>query len=421
MSEFKVAFTKVREVNPHNNAERLEILTIYGFQVVASKGRYNVGDFVLYIPIDAVLPSDLESLVFPEGSKIKLHNSRVRQIRIRNFPSQGMTIDVALVKQLLKQRGLNADMDFKLETDYAELLGIKKYEPPQPEFQQSKPGEKKRKKNNNNPLLHSYNGLDNLKWFPDRFTEDEEVVIQEKLHGTNCRAGILPSPKPSLKHLVLALRYLDFGNAANEAKNLILNLFGKLPKYEFCYGSNNVELTNRAVDQNFYGENVYAKALSNALLQAEKDRMFDKLPPTNKIHAMDGMKPMEVIYGEIIGAGLQKGYDYGHKDEKVFVLFDVKIMNEDGTFRWLNPEEVEAYAKERGFKMVPALYTGKFNKAMVTELTKGNSVYCPEQKVREGVVVKSRNNYNDPYCSSQKRALKVISEAYLDGDNDDFH
>lgn len=414
MSEYKVCFTKVREITPHTNADKLEILTIYGFNVVAGKGRYNVGDFVLYCPLDSVLPADLEALVFPEGSKIKLNKSRVRQIRIRNFPSQGMTIEVSTIKQLLKQRGLNANMDFKLETCYADLLGVKKYEPPVPEFQQNtKTGKKERKRNNNNPLLHSYQGLDNLKWFPDRFTEDEEVVIQEKLHGTNCRAGILPSPKPTLKHLVLALRYFDFGNALNEAKNLILNAMGKLPKYEFCYGSNNVELTNRDVKQNFYGENVYAAALSKSV-HVRYGLGYPK-------HAKDAMKPMEVIYGEIIGAGLQKGYDYGHKDEKVFVLFDVKIMNEDGTFRWLNPEEAEEYAKERGFRFAPVLYRGKFNKQLANELTKGPSVYCPSQKVREGVAVKSRFGYNDPYCSSQKKALKIISEDYLDKDQTDFH
>jgi len=44
---------------------------------------------------------------------------------------------------------------------------------------------------------------------------------------------------------------------------------------------------------------------------------------------------------------------------------------------------------------------------------------APSQKVREGVVVKSLDNYSDERGS--KKALKVISEAYLDADNTDFH
>lgn len=414
MSDFKCCFTRVKDVQVHPDpaTTSLDIITVYGFQIVARKGQYQIGDFVFFIPVDAILNQDLETLILGPDPKIKFDRHRVKQVKIRKFPSQGLLVDPAIINKYCELKKIK--LVHKLEEDVSSLLDLHKYEPPAPKFQQNATtGEKKRKKNNNNPLLHSYNGLSNLKWYPDLFKEDEEVVIQEKLHGTNCRAGILPTAKPKLKHLVLALRYLDFGNAFQEAKNLILNAFGKLPKYEFCYGSNNVELTNRAVDQNFYGENVYAKALSEAVVNSP----YSKKPlPASMV-----MEPMEVIYGEIIGAGLQKGYDYGHKDEKVFVLFDVKIMSEDGTFKWLNPEEVERYAKERGFRFVPVLYRGPYNAAAAKELTKGDSVYCPSQKVREGVVIKSRFGYNDSACASQKRALKLISEKYLEGDNDDFH
>ena len=174
------------------------------------------------------------------------------------------------------------------------------------------------------------------------------------------------------------------------------------PKFEICYGSNNVDLTNRATYKGFYGDNVYAKAFQAC--EAEKK-----------------VKENEIIFGEIVCEGLQKNYHYGHRTPH-FVLFDVKKYNEETKeFYWLSPEEVEAYAKERGFDMVPVLYRGVFNKQIAYELTLGDSVYCPEQKVREGVVIKSRLKYNDISMSSNKRALKYISEVYLDKDNSDFH
>lgn len=381
MSEFKTCFTRIKEVKEHGNADSLEVAVVYGFDVIIRKDAYKVGDLVLYVPIDAVLPADLESLLFTEGSKIKLHKSRVRQIRIRGRASQGMLVSVADVDQLMGLRGVKRNgLRFEEEHDYKEMLGVVKYEPPVPEFQKNLT--EGRKKNANNPLFHSYNGLDNLKWFPDRFKEGEQVVIQEKLHGTNCRAGLLPTQ-------------------ANTLWKKIKKMFGLLPTHEFCYGSNNVELTGRDNHKGYYGENVYGKALKS-------------------VNAKNKLKPMEVIYGEIIGEGIQKNYDYGRKD-KHFVLFDVKVFKEDGSFTWLNPEEVETFAQERGFDIVPVLHRGEFNAALAKELTKGNSVYCPTQKIREGVVVKSRYGYNDEYCSSSKRALKVISEEYLDKDNTDFH
>lgn len=387
MSEFKVCFTTIRDLSKHPNPEvlRLEIATIYGFQVVVKKDFYKVGDVVCYCPIDSVLPEDLEAILFPPDAKIKLSNRRIRQIKIQKFYSQGMLIDQDALRQVLAQRG---DMvpkgGFKLEHNYMELFKINKYEPPLPKFQQVG-SSKSRKVNCNNPLLHSYNGLDNLKWFPDRFEEGEEVIIQEKLHGTNARAGMLPTQ-------------------ANTILKKIKKFFGLLPKYEFCYGSNKVELTDRTdFSNNFYGEDVYGNTFKKA-------------------GAKDKIQPMEVIYGEIIGAGIQKGYDYGHKeDDKTFVLFDVKITNLDGSFKWLGPEEVEQYAKERNFKFVPVLYRGPYNKELAQELSTGDSVYNSKQKVREGIVVKSKNCYNDNSCSSQKKALKIISPIYLDKDQTDFH
>lgn len=89
MSNFKSCFTKVLEINPHPNPEvhSLEIASIYGFQIVVRKDTMSVGDMVFFTPIDSVLPKDLEELVFPPNSKMKLNNSRVRQVRIQKFAS----------------------------------------------------------------------------------------------------------------------------------------------------------------------------------------------------------------------------------------------------------------------------------------------------------------------------------------------
>lgn len=84
-------------------------------------------------------------------------------------------------------------------------------------------------------------------------------------------------------------------------------------------------------------------------------------------------------------------------------------------------EEVEAYAKERGFDMVPILYRGKFNKDVIDSLVSGDSVYCPTQKIREGVVVKKRFDYTDMKFPSSKGALKLINPEYLLKDNTDFN
>lgn len=373
-STHKVPYTSIVSIEPHNNAERLEVAYVYGFQVIVQKGKYQVGNKVVYVPIDSLLPQELEDKLFPADAKIKLHNHRIRQIKIRGLASQGMLISPDDIAYKVNPKYIQD------EQDLAPTLGITKYEPPQPGFANTLGKGKNRNKKHEHPLFHKYNGLDNIKWFPNLFKDGEEVVVQEKLHGTNARASVLPF-------------------IANTFTKKIKKFFGLAPKVERCYGSNNVDITAASDYKGFYGEDIYGKC-------------FDDLDVFEKLEVG------EIVYGEIVGPGIQKGYDYGLKEHR-FVVFDAKIMQEDGKFKWMTPEEVEEFCKKRGFEYVPVLYSGPYNKDFVYGLTKGPSVYCAKQKIREGAVVKARHDYN---IEGNKKALKWVSEDYLnDPSNTDFH
>jgi RNA ligase (TIGR02306 family) len=374
MSDYKVPYTKILRIDDHSGADRLELATVYGFQVVVQKGRYQVGDKVVYIPIDSVLDAKLETILFPPESKIKLHGHRVKQIRIRGLASQGMLVDPKDVAHIVNPAYLSEDQDL------SEILNITKYEPPVPGFANTIGKDKQRNKKEDHPLFHKYNGLNNIKWFPYLFEDGEEVVVQEKLHGSLGRISLLPYH-------------------ANTLWKKFRKLVGLAPKHEYVYGSNNVEISSKSGYTGFYGSDIYGTTFK-------------------KIEAFKRIEPGEVVFGEIIGEGIQKNYHYGHKDGHHFVVFDVKVLQPDGKFKWLNPEEAEAYALSRGFSFVPVLYKGPYNKEFIKTLTTGPSVYYPKHSVREGVVIKSRHAYDN---EGNKKALKFISEKYLDGDNSDFH
>lgn len=382
-STYKVPLTTILEINPHNNAHSLEVATVYGFQVIVKKGQYKPGDNVVYIPIDSILPQWLEDRLFPytknaDGAmvppKITLHHHRVRQIRIRGLASQGMLIDLKDLPELGNQ-------EIPLEFDLKHALQVTKYEPPAPGSASTQGKDKQRNKSYEHPMFHKYNGLDNIKWFPTLFKEGEEVVIQEKLHGTNARASLLPY-------------------RTNTLFRKIIKLLGLAPAQEQCYGSNNVQKAVGRVNAHFYSEDVWG----------------------NTFKAMDvfsKLKLGETVFGEIVGPGIQKNYEYGLKEHK-FILFDVKILDpETGKQTWLSPDEVEAYAKERGFEYITVLYRGPFDRELAYKLTRGPSVFCPKQKVREGIVIKAKEDYS---VEGNKKALKWVSEDYLDDKtNTDFH
>lgn len=374
-STFKVPLTRIRSVTPHSNADRLSIVTVYGFQVIVSRDKYKVGDQVIYCPIDALLPRKVESKLFPEGSKVKLHHSRVRQIRLRGLASQGLIIDPSDVSDIVNTEYLKDEQDLK------EILEITKYEPPSSNIKHGVPGTPgKGRKAQAHPDFHCYQGLSHLKWFVDKFKDGDEVIIQCKLHGTSARIGLLPY-----------------------RTNTLWRKFKKwlrlTPQFEKLYGSNRVDISNAGTYKGFYGTDIYGSVFKN-------------------MDAFSKLQPNETVFGEIIGPGIQKGYEYGLKEHK-FLLFDVKKLLPDGTQVWLDPDDVEEYAKDRGFEMVPILYKGPFNMVVAQQMSTGPSVFYPSEPVREGCVIKRAKGYS---VEGNKEALKLINEEYLDNkSNTDNH
>jgi len=371
-STFKVPVTKILKIKAHENADKLEIATVFGFDVIVSKGTYKEGDKVLYIPVDSILPHPVEVKLLG-NSKIKLNKGRVRACKIRGVVSNGMLSNPELL-------GLT---NVKVEEDCAEKLGIKKYDPNPQRPNRNKPGGRVFK-SKDHPLFHSYNGINNIKWYPELFKVDEIVVVEEKTHGTNSRYSILPYTTETLWR---------------KFKKLI----GLTPEFEKNYGSNNVQISRKFSYTGFYGTDVYGE-VGNRL------KIFDKI------------KPNEIVYGEIIGPGIQKNYHYGHTEHH-FVLFDVKVYDEKTkTMTWLNAEEVTVYAKERGFTRTPILYIGPFDIELIEKLSSGPSTYDPTEKVKEGIVIKSLYEYNYEHMKSGRKSVKWINNDYLlDHSNSDEH
>lgn len=365
LQDFKVEVCSVDEILPHPNADRLQLAKVKGWQVVIPLNKFKPGDKVVYIPVDSVLPPELEVKLFPADSKIKLHNSRVKAIKIRQFVSQGMV-------ESLDTFGFGNG--YLVGRDVTKDLGIVKYEPPVPAFQMSSQQGGPASKKKQNPHFQVYTKFPRIQNYPNMFAEDEDVVITEKIHGTNFRAGWVPF-------------------VANNWWRKLLKLVRLAPKWQFVYGSHYVQLSEKFLYEGFYDKNVYAEQVKKYSLE-------------ERIHKG------QVIYGEIYGGGIQKGYDYGLKDTRDLIIFDIQ---QDG--KYLDYEDFKQEADAMYIKTCPVLYKGKFKDAPVEQLMQGKSVLAPEQKVREGCVIK-------PLVEGgllPRKGAKVINPEYLLGDNTDFH
>lgn len=352
MSKLIVEVSKIDKIEPHPNADRLVIASIRGWKCLVGINDYKEGDLVVFCPEDSVIPSDLIE-------KYKLEylrkNGRLRAVKLRGVISQGLVLPIPEGK------------NWKLGKDVASELGIVKYEPPTPEFQTNL-GNRKRTKKKLNPLFDRYTEIENIKNYNKVFKEGDMVVISEKVHGTNARFALLPRYKNNLWGRIKSW------------------LFGK---YEFVCGSHNVQITHHKNRHCFYGDDVWGQI-------AKKYNLKGTIPEDY------------IVYGEIFGSGIQKGYDYGLKNSIDFVVIDIK---HNGSGRYLDWSEVVEFCRDKKLPIVPVLYVGQFSQEALEKCTKGQSILSPTQKIREGCVVKSVKEEYDIYVG--RKILKSINPEYL--------
>ena len=159
-------------MEPHPDADRLEIARVGGYACVVAKGQFRTGDLAAHIPEQAVVPDDVIDELGLAGMLAGSRHNRVKARRFRGVFSQGLLYPVA--GRRLGERNIHAPEG----SDVAELLGITRYEPPiPPHF---------RGKVERMPGLVRYD-VENLKKYPGAFRDGEPVIMTEKLHGTLCR------------------------------------------------------------------------------------------------------------------------------------------------------------------------------------------------------------------------------------------
>lgn len=122
------SFETITEILPIEGADRIEIARVQGWQSVIRKGDYKVGDQVIFVPIDTVLPPR------PWNKHLWDKNDpnkpiRVKTVRLRGAVSQGLIFPTHLVSA---QEIWDHKDDLEEDVSIAGMLGITKYEKPIP-------------------------------------------------------------------------------------------------------------------------------------------------------------------------------------------------------------------------------------------------------------------------------------------------
>jgi len=388
-SELIVPVTRVKNLREHPNAALLCLADVLGYQMVLPlderengtivrrfvkgardiKGKrvpfdaqvgvevedihfafkYAENDLVVYFPADTLLPAEWADKFGVKAFLRGKNQDRVGRIALRGEPSFGLV--VSLPEGVQWQEGDNV----------ADYYSCKKYEPPI----RATAGDAAAYDPNLDPFVQKYTDIQNGRILVDLFTDGEEVVVTEKVHGSNSKVGLV--------------RGVDVFAGSMEIRR-------KRP-------TNKETGAPLSFDDPEMKRNVYWFPWS---IPGVAD-LIDSFCKPNDTKVI-------ILYGEVYGSPIQS-LSYGLNGKLGFQAFDVSV---DG--KYLDWDEFEALCKQHGVPTVPVLYRGPFSLPKMKELSDGNSTLTGADHIREGVVTKPIHERTHPKVG--RLALKYIGIKY---------
>lgn len=331
----------IKEVIAMPNADSLEIVKFdeAGWQVVMKKGTASAGDKVFFMPPETVLPKELSDAL---GVTKYLQRGKVKVVKLRGEFSEGLIADKDVCQPYL---------DYILQWE----------DEPTPAM--SGDTVSSREESEIESEFPKFYKIPNLLNEPDIFAQGDEVYITEKIHGTNCRFGILKNPRTK--------------------------------RYELYVGSHKVVLKNPAKKLTLW-EKFCLWIRRKKAPRPKKNLYWSTVTKTLR----DKNIPKDVVfYGEIYGAGVQD-LDYG-VDAKDLGL-RIFATYENGKYN--APGVTYKICEDCGLETVPHT-RGIFNSIDEAVALSEQPSELTTKHIREGIVLQSP--------TEPRRWAKVVSPEYL--------
>lgn len=349
MASFDVIVRRLDAVEPHPQADRLELAAIGGYRSVVARGQFRAGDLVAYLPEASVLPAALIEALGLTGKLAGPQQDRVHAVRLRGALSQGVVVPARV--------GWTEGQSVMAE------LGVRKFEPDIPQDLLGRVYALERDEG------LSFD-LEDLKMHPAAFAPGEAVVLTEKVHGVFLAVGACPADQArhGSGHRL--------GRAWVSSKGLL---------------ASRLAFDHRSTD----APNVYLRTAAKHRLYAAATALADRTDQT------------VFVLGEAFGMGVQD-LAYGQAPTAPgFRAFAVVVGG-----RFLSDVALEATLAELGLIRTPVLYRGPYSPEVVKAHTQGTeSVSGQARHLREGVVVTPCEERSS--LALARVALKSVSEAYL--------
>ena len=352
-SSLIVEVCEIKEVKHHAGADRLDLAVVKGWQVVIGRDQYEVGDIVIFIPPDTLVPSELADKLNIRNYLGGKEQNRVKTVRLRGEMSFGLTVPVP------------DDKNWEVGYNCADDMGIVKYDPPVRATAGDAAPE--------DAFFTKYTDIENVRNFPNVIKEGERVIATEKVDGSNLRTGI------------------SFSISKDGIEG-----------YEWKAGSHKLKRkkpSDEDIKSNIYW---FAYTLDSVRNMVEH------------IHNSTSINAQEItLYGEVYGRvrGGHKSLHYGKPNSLNFVAFDMKYDGE-----YVNWDIFKTLCLQFDVPMVPIIEEFNFSLEKAKVLSTGDSLLAAKNgmespHMREGVVVKPIKERRDPGLG--RVVVKFLNDDYI--------
>jgi tRNA-binding EMAP/Myf-like protein len=376
VSQFTVPVVRINKIEKHPNADSLSITEVEGCPVIFQTAGIKLGDLAVYVPVDAVVPLTNPEFAFL-ATKEGQQTARIKAKKLRGIFSMGLLMPVSM---------LPGDPSQHLGEDVAEVLGIVKYEEPEPNLPLNRTKPKTRFQRVVKFLLQ----FQVFRFFM-RFDWIKNLVLEKKAKAD---PGV-PCPVYDVES------YRKYKGTLIEGEPVIVTekIHGCNARFTFRVGPG--EKTPRL----FIGSHNQFKSPNATSVWHDIAAKLDLTTKLNQPVMAD-----RVLYGEVFGKVQDLKYGATAEEPLKFAAFDIFDIKAG---RFLDYNDFKAVCGVVGIPVVPTLYEGPYKPEIVEPLARGQSLFAnPKQpQIREGIVIK-------PVTERWERGpgrviLKLISEDYL--------
>lgn len=399
MSVHEVKCVKLTEFLPHPDpaTTSLEIVKVWGYEVIVKKGDFKVGDLGLFIEPDYMVPTSNPLFTFLAKDPTDLKPVRITTKRLRKVWSQGL-----LVKALPHH---------KEGDNVMEELAITRWEPVMknaPTSGGSQLGGTLKKA----PVLPFGNvpsyDLENYKKHSHLLTDGvDEVIATVKYHGASARYVV-----DSDGEFHVGSRTV-WKHKPGTVLQTVEVTEPKKPFHPKGFAKHYTFLRKVKAFMVYYVQLLIwllTKKTTKKDLLASQCSWWTAAQENPWIEEWCRQNPNCVVYGEIFGDTIQgKNFHYGYKDGKIgFRVFDV--LNQDG--KWVSCVDLHHDPQYCDLRKVVRVLEGPMDRQLLETIAEQPEDFNPFGEecghIREGVVIKRRTE-----DQSSRVALKLISNNYL--------